>query len=353
MYSIGIFSRWNATCGVSMHAELIGNELIKMGHRLKIFAPHVESANRWWHHRIIRSDEEDFVVRCYTELHPNTMSGGIIDEEKVLSEDLDFLIVESYSSIPYAELERLIKKIREKRNEIKIIAVVHEGSRKDIRYSSLNIFDAVVVFDERYIEELLYDCQNIRIIPYPCHPVVRGNRKFAEDMLTFFSFGRQPVEEYGDYFKALDALSLKYDFVYRVIRSNGLLPFDRPWLRQEQRRLTNREVYRYLHSSDIHLLPKGKTNYVVVSSTLCQCLGSLVPTIVPDTRHFETLPVIDGVKPVVIYEDIKDLKRKIEVLVEDGSYRKSVVGAAEKYVEKNRSDRVAKKFIELFNELQT
>jgi len=134
--------------------------------------------------------------------------------------------------------------------------------------------------------------------PYPCLPAKQGRRKFAEDVLTFFSFGRQPAEEYHDFIAALDLLSLRYDLVYRVVRSDGLLPFSRPWLEQTQERPSNEEVYRYLHSSDIHLLPKGSTEYTVVSSTLFLCMGSLVPTVAPNTRHFESLPKVDNVMPV-------------------------------------------------------
>ncbi len=36
---IGMMSRWNASCRVSMYAELIGKIWIKMGHSLKVLAP--------------------------------------------------------------------------------------------------------------------------------------------------------------------------------------------------------------------------------------------------------------------------------------------------------------------------
>ncbi|HIH70127.1 MAG TPA: glycosyltransferase family 4 protein [Methermicoccus shengliensis] len=345
MYSIGIISRWNATCGVSMHAQLICNEFLKMGHRVKVFAPYVQSANRWWHHKIIKKDE-DFVIRCYSELDPETKSGGSIEEDEVLSEGLDVLIVESYASLPYDDIERLVRRI-----EAKTIAVIHEGCRDDIRYT-LDAFDAIVVFDERYQREVVYGYEEkTRVIPYPCHPVRRGNRRFAEDVLTFFSFGRQPVEEYHDFLRALDGISSKYDFVYRVVRSNGLLPFTRPWLEQEQKRLSNEEIYEYLHPSDVHLLPKGNTKYTVVSSTLFLCMGSLVPTVVPNTRHFESLPEINGITPAVIYSDVDDLKEKLIRLIEDEDYRKGVLKAAEEYVEENRSDKIAAEFVKLFEDL--
>ena len=62
---VGILSRWNATCGVSLHAELIAWEFIKMGIDVRVFTPYIQTANRWWHHRIIKEDEP-FVTRCYS-----------------------------------------------------------------------------------------------------------------------------------------------------------------------------------------------------------------------------------------------------------------------------------------------
>ena len=342
--NVGILTRWNATCGVSLHAELIAEEFFKMGHEVRIFAPHIHTANRWWHHRIIR-DDEDFVIRCYEELRPETMDGGGLEEEKVLSEDLDLLIVESYTSIPYSEVEKLVRKV-----DAVTVAVIHEGAREDIRYSDMSIFDAIVAFDERYVREILYDCvEKVKIIPYPCYPIRKGERRFAEDGLTFFSFGRQPHAEYADFISALEGLSMKYDFVYRVVRSDGLLPFEKKWLRQEQRRLRNtEEVYRYLHSSDIHLLPKGNTNKVVVSSTLYQCLGSLVPAVVPNTRHFELLP---NPEPAVVYRDVADLKKKLELLIEDDDFRDGIIEAAREFVDRFSSDRIARRFIDLYKSL--
>ncbi len=342
--NVGILTRWNATCGVSLHAELLTAEFFKMGHDVKIFAPRTGSANRWWHHKIIR-DDEDFVIRCYNELRPETMAGGSLDHEKVLSEDLDLLIVESYTSIPYSDVEKLVENV-----DAVTIAVIHEGAREDIRYSDIGVFDAVVAFDERYVREVLNDCvERVRIIPYPCNPVRKGKRRFAEDWLTFFSFGRQPYEEYVDFISALEKLSRRYELVYRVVRSDGLLPFEREWLKQEQKRLKDtEEIYRHLHSSDVHLLPKGSTSKVVVSSTFYQCVGSLIPIVVPDTRHFELLP---DPKPAVVYRDVADLTKKLELLIEDDGLRSRIIDSAKEFVEEFRSDKIARKFIELYRSL--
>lgn len=334
---IGIISRWNATCGVSMHAEMLCKELIRMGYEIRIFAPFLESANKWWHHKIIKEDEK-FVIRCYRELSPGKMTDGWIDADVILSENPEILIVESYESIPYKYIEEVFRKWDGQK-----IAVIHEGDRGDIRYN-LRVFDKLVVFDDRYLTEVVPDCSDIvEVIPYPCHPVNPGRRRFGHDEIKFFSFGRQPVVEYIDYIRALDILEKKYDIEYRVVRSNGLLPFRRSWFIQERKRLQNEEVYSYLHSSDFHLIPKSNTKRVVVSSTLFQCLGSLVPTIAPSTRHFEEVKNI-----VVTYRNLDDLVKKIEQLIEDDFSRKEIVRNAEKYVNENSADRIARKFAGLF-----
>ena len=344
---IALLTRWNATCGVSMHAEMITEEFRKKGNEIKIFAPYIASADRWWHHRIIREDE-DFVIRCYNELEPSTLRGGGIDFGKIEDEDFDVLLVESYTSIPYRDVEKLVKRVRS--DGVRVGLVVHEGSREEMRYSSLDIFDFVVVFDERYERMLDGYGGDIKVIPYPCYPVKEGNREFGEDGIIFFSFGRQPEKEYEDFVNALRRLRARYDLRYRIIRSDGMLKFDEDWIEQRRERIAStEELYNYLHGSDIHLLPKGHTNKVVVSSTFCQCAGSLVPIIAPNTRHFETLPED---KPVLLYEDEKDLEEKITMVIESDSIREQLKINAKRYVEENRVDIVADRFMELFKEIE-
>jgi len=343
---IALLSRWNATCGVSMHAEMITREFLNMGLDVKVFAPYIESADKWWHHKVIREDE-DFVIRCYNELNPNSMEGGGVEEENILSEDFDALLVESYTSIPYEDVERLVTNLRNQ--GIASYVIIHEGSRDEIKYSTLDVFNKVIVFDERYMEMLRGCSGRYIVIPYPCHPVVEGNRGFMEDdTLRFFSFGRQPEREYIDFIDALNELRKKYELTYRIVRSNGLLSFNENWIIQEQYRIGDTmEVYSYLHASDIHLLPKGDTNKVVVSSTLCQCIGSLTPIVAPDTRHFETLP---DDKPILLYRNKDDLLEKLELIIEDEEVRRTLKENSKRYVEMNRVDRVAGNILDLLRE---
>ncbi len=362
MTKIAILSRWNATCGISMHAELLCKEFLNRKYNIVVFAPTIESASKWWHHKIIRKKDEDFVIRCYEEVDPNG-KGGKIDEDKILSEDFDVFIVESYASLPYHDIEKLLSKIKKKKKCV-TLAVIHEGCGDHIKYRTLNIFDAVVVFDERFIKEVvgnLCSLEKIHIIPYPCiydeEYVTKRKKEILKDLkkkkdkIVFFSFGRQPPSEYSEYIDVLRVLHEKYNLIYKIVRSNGKLKVEEPWIIQIQDRPDTEKIYNYLENADIHLLPKGKTDYVVVSSTLCQCIASLCPTVAPNTRHFEALPEINGVKPVVLYDNIEDLRNKIEKLIEDQEFRKKVIEAAEIYARENSVKNIADKFEKLFNML--
>ena len=339
---IGIVSRWNATCGVGMHAELIGREFMRLGHEVRIFAPTIESASRWWHHCLVRKDE-DYVVRCYEEVSPSGEGGGV-DPAPLFREDLDLLIIESYVSLPKEKVEAILPEIRRKGTFI--VLVVHEGFKKDIGYRDPSIFDMVVVFDDRYIEELLKDWKGLvdmEIIPFPCGRVVENRRAFGEGGLRFITFGRQPEGEYRDFVDALDRLSRRVSFEYRVIRADHPLGIERPWLKEEVRPLAEEEVYRELLSSDIHLLPKGNTSGVVVSSTLCQCVGTQVPILTPSTRHYERVPEDVAIR----YTGVDDLVRKMERLIEDEVYRKKIKRAMREYARENSATKVALQFLNL------
>ena len=337
---IGILSRWNATCGIGMHAELIGREFIKLGHTLRVFAPTINSANRWWHHRIVQGDE-GYVVRCYEEISPSSDGGGI-DPRPFLDGDLDLLIVESYGSLPKEGVVPIVERLR--RRGTFLVLVIHEGWKREVWYRDPSIFDRVVVFDRRYIEELIPEWKgrvSISIIPFPCGPICEGRRAFGDRGLRFITFGRQPEEEYRDFIEALD--SLKIDFEYRVIRADHPLGFERPWLRQEVRPLRQEEVYEELLKSDIHLLPKGYTGAVVVSSTLCQCVGTLVPIVTPATRHYELVP--DDV--IVRYHHRKELLDRLERLLSDELYRQRIRKAMEAFARENSARKVALQFLNL------
>ncbi len=348
---IAIVSRWNATCGISLHAELVGRMWRSMGVEVDVYAPTVESASLDWHHRILGRDEP-WVHRVYDEVWKGTER---FDYSRILEKGYDVVFVEAYRGLPLRPLSELVEKLKGKSLRV---AVIHEGDVEGVEPFLRMGFDLYIVFDERYVRELFgpyRDRVRVAIVPYPCTepPQVDPWRpSFAYDRILFFTFGRQPVEEYKPFIEALDKLSESYDLVYWVVRSNGKLGVERPWLVEWRRRLSLEEIYSFLKGSDIHLLPKGNTRRVVVSSTLYQIIGSLTPTVVPDTRYFETVPTDEeGIGAVVKFRDVNDLVRKLKLLIEDKDLRDRVRREAKALFESCRASRVARMLLRLFEHM--
>ena len=357
---IAMMSRWNATCGVSLHAEIIGRKFRELGHDVVVYAPTLKSADTDWHHRHISVVDEPWVHRIFEEteeyLYP---AGGSIRSEEILENDYDAFIVESVNRFPVNEFKRIASKIRKK---APLILVMHLGYIRDADPLMEINWDGIVVFDSRYVREILSIYgkrveEKVVEIPYPCpilDDVKPARPKSLKGGFLFLTFGRQPMWEYLDYVRALRRLSERYDFKYLIIRSDHELPFRDEWIVQRCERPEIKMVHRYLRGSDIHLLPKGDTRAVVVSSTLTQTIYSGTPTVVPDTRHFELIPVDeDGFGPIVKYRigDTHDLERKLSTLIEDGDLRRRISKAAREYAKKYSDDFVARKFLDLIKSL--
>lgn len=346
-----LVSRWNATCGISMHAELIGREWAKK-YNLKVLAPYLETTTDW-HHIIIENPDEDYVIRGYEQ--PKEYWGeGKIDD--IIFEEFDVIVFEGGSHLlPIKTLLKIFPKLKGKK-----VYVCHETDLKWFSedFFKLN-FDGIVVFDHRYKEILLtkYPEEKLHIIPYPCYPIVKGNKynlreelNIEKDKIVFFTFGRQPLNEYEDYFWLIERLKDRYNIKYLILRSSK----DKDEKFPESKVLEirrgappNEIILKYLIATDIHLIPKRKDQKeIVVSSNVFQVLGALTPIVFPDTRYVELFD-----KEIVKYKNRKDLEEKVIRLIEDENYRKEIISAQEKYVKENSSEIIAEKFIELFKKL--
>ncbi|MCW3134671.1 MAG: hypothetical protein N2V78_10120 [Methanophagales archaeon] len=341
---IAMMSRWNATCGISAHAELVGREWVKK-HDLTVFAPTFESATDW-HHNPIQKEDEEYVIRGYEQ--PKTLGEPGWIDERLWREDYDVLVIQGLELMPVPTLLEIFPKIGAKK-----VLVWHAGELPEYeRFYKLN-FDAIVCFDFRF-ENMLkekYPADRIHIIPFPCRPVVKGDKKRArdeldipEDKVILFSFGKQLLYEYEDYLWLSNELKEKYDLKYLIIRSYGDTPPKTDFLDVRQGRPEYEEIYKYLHASDVFLLPKWNTEKIVVSSTVSQCLGALTPIVVPAVKHVELLD-----KEVLKYNNREDLKEKVIGVLEDDAFRKELLNAAERYVIKNSAERIANDFIHLFS----
>ena len=358
--NVAIMGRWNATCGVSLHAEILGRALIKLGHQITLFSPTVTSANKDWHHRHIDVDDEIWVHRVYEETDKYSYPyGGAVRSEDILKEDFDIFLVEAYNRFPVNEFRHVAYEIRRR---VPIVLVLHLGLIRDVEPLTGFGWDVITVYDERFINEVLKPLgkdlvEKALIIPYPyaiINDVTAERPYFAEGKILFITYGRQPPVEYIDYVRALRKIQRKYDIVYWIIRSDGKLPFKDEWIHQSLMRPDIVHLHKFVRGADIHLLPKGETKAVVVSSTLNQILYTGTPTVVPDTRYFEYIPVNElGFGAVVKYRqgDTIDLAKKLVTLIKDDDLRKEVSRNARALALMHSDEAVAKKFLKLFNKL--
>ncbi len=356
---IGIMGRWNATCGISQHVETLARNLIKQGIDVTVYAPTLDSALRDWHHKIIKAFDEPWVKRVYSETEEYYYPyGGIVRTEELEKDDIDVLIVETYNRFPLNEFAEAVHKLRRR---FPLIAVVHNATIREVVPIVKRVkWDAIVVFDKRYRQELfgVFDDtlhSKIKEIPYPyltpdlTSLTPERPPEASEEETLYISYGRQPLQEYADYIFALREMAEKKRFKYWIIRSNGPTPFREPWIIEWRQRPPLERIYSYVMGSDVHLLPKGESTGVVVSSTLAQILYSGTPTLVPDTRYFETIPVDHrSIGPVVKYRpgDVFDLIRKLSLL-DDPEVRAQVSRMAREWALKHGEEKVSKMFLEL------
>ncbi|MBA7511495.1 hypothetical protein ES705_03491 [subsurface metagenome] len=347
---IAMMSRWNATCGISAHAELVGMEWVKK-HDLTVFAPTLESATDW-HHNPIEKEDEEFVIRGYEQPETIGKTGWI--DERLWKEDYDVLVIQDLKLMPIPNLVQIFPKISAKK-----VLVWHEGNLSICEgFYKLN-FDAIVCFDTRYKNALKgkYPEEKFHIIPFPCRPVakVKGDngKKRARNELgipdektILFSFGKQPLYEYKDYLWLANELKERYDLKYLVLRSYGDLPPESEFLEVRRGRPEYEEIYKYLRAADIFLLAKSETEDIVVSSTVFQCLGALTPIVAPEVGYVELMG-----KEIVKYKNREELKEKVIRLIEEEDLKEEVLKHAEQYVKENSVEKIAKKFIRMFEDV--
>jgi len=141
---IGLMSLWNAANGPSIHAELIGREWVKMGHKLIVF-----SALKHPDARPTNQIDEDYVIRNFSvdKVYPVTHS-IYFDPNPLLDYEYEIFLVENLERLPTRELYQIYGKIREK---AKTVMIVHEGGPPKDPYYYMFEWDAIVCFDERYV----------------------------------------------------------------------------------------------------------------------------------------------------------------------------------------------------------
>lgn len=347
---IAMMSPWNVACGVAMHAEPVGREWVKMGHELKLLAP-IEKKTQ-----PVTAKDEPYVTRCYTmdrELIKGILKPLSLDPKPFLESDYDFFVVQNLELMPMAELLKIWPQIKAK---AKTMLVIHEGYLPPYPEFYQFDFDAIVCFDERYQRELIrkFPTDRIHIIPYPCHPLEPGDKREARERLglpqdkkILLSYGIV-IHQHFPTLLPLEDLSQRYPLVYLVLAAEGRSEIldkaqDRySFIQMRERGATVEELYDYLHAADVLLLYKQSFN-IVVPSTVYLCLGSGCPIVMLEGRYTEDLG-----EEVLKYRDFDELK---EVLAGVFEGRKPDQKAVEKFIAEKSAEKVAQRFIELFESL--
>jgi len=344
---IGLMSRWNVPCGISIHAELVGRALNDMGHKLRVFAPiepkEIEPTQK----------DESWVTRNFKVFDREEPT--YLNPAPLLEADYEIFLAEGISKFPPREFSAIFPKIKAK---AKTFLVIHESCLDEFSLTPRLEWDGVICFDERFkkFTSILFPEEKIRVIPYPCHPLEKGDKQAARKMLglpldekIIFAYGIDahtylhlipvlgkvakdwplrflvitPIKEWFDLF---DCLRRRYRFVDARRAS-----------------LSVENLYQCLHASDALLIHKDHSPDTVLSSTAHLCMGSGCSILSYKTNFFECFE-----KETVKYETLKDLPERLKDIFEgkiDSNLR-----AAERYAKKNSSVEVAKKFLELFKE---
>jgi len=339
---IAMMSRWNIPCGVSLHAELIGREWVKMGHNLQVLAP-VELEG-------YRCDEDEpYVKRCYTLRNkPNYF----FDPTSFLNQDCDVFVVQNLEILPMEDMLKVYPFIRER---AKTVFVVHEGKPpKDTIFYEFD-WDAVVCFDERYKKFLrnIYVEDKIKVIAYPCHPIMHGDKVEARkklglplDKKIIFNYGIG-IYRHLHLLPILERLNRGYPLILLTLThiqdwydlfeaQKGRYQF----IELRKGDIPVRELYTYLHASDALLIHKDSAEAIVVPSTASLCMGSGCPILAYATNFFETFD-----KEVIKYSV---LGNALVDVFEENEKIKMTLRIAEQYVRENSSYEIAKRFVELF-----
>jgi len=352
MLKIALMSRWNAACGTSLYGELIGRELMKRGYDLFILAPSNDDK------LTVDADEEE-VQRCYSIYR---FGWKEVDKElnpgPFLNLDYNIFIAQGFRFITSMEQFREIyPKIKEK---AKTIYVVHERTLTSSPFPEFD-WDVLVCFDERYkkVVSQAFGEEKCRIIPYPYHPVVKGEMKEARGRLNLpqekriiLSFGWR-VEDYIPLLPIIEEVNEESPLKYLIVADPRVAArldemAAKEFIEVRYEVPSTERLYTYLHASDCLLLHRedvGKSE-LVVSSVVHMCLGSLTPIVTTATRYVEMLK-----NEVIKYSNPYELKDKLIGLFENSDFVKRTIKEAERRVKENSAERIVEEYVKLFDSL--
>ncbi|RKX69086.1 hypothetical protein DRP53_09240 [candidate division WOR-3 bacterium] len=344
---IGLMGGWNTDSGASLHSELIGRAWVEEGIKLTVFTFYKES----FHGTQITGEDEEFVIRCFTTSRAEPQR---LNPIPFLTEDYNVFVVEDLGMLPKDHLGKIFHRIKKKAITVNII---HDGKLTDDPSFYQFDWDAIVCFDERYRDFLkeAYDEERIHIIPYPCHEQkiidktsARRGLSLPQDKKILFTFG---PASYYTLSLVEDIFSFK-EFILLVVTKHqnsltGFYPLQEryPIIIREEAPDINR-LYEYLNSADGLIFNKPSARWVVVSSTVFQCLGSGCPIIAYASNFIETLK-----DEVLRYHNRDEFLNCLRIVIEGGDRYQQVRERGLAYVQRNSARNVARRYLQLFEDL--
>ena len=277
------------------------------------------------------------------------------NSEPILEEAPDVLFVEKPCITPLPQLLELMPILRRMGP---VVAIMHEGVVPRPRSFYALHWDLATVFDQRFYRLYghLIRARAVKVVPYPFHPVVRGDRREArralglpEDREIVLSFGIR-AKHLGPIMPYVAEVASKRDLMFLILAKHKddlahalklKARYDFVEVRHEAPHYTG--LYRYLHASDV-ILPHRppRHDYIPVSSTVHLCLGALRPILCPSNSFFENY---DGA--VITYRGPRDMVEKLELILDGDAVIEEALGRAEELIRENTPDRIARELLEL------
>jgi glycosyltransferase involved in cell wall biosynthesis len=277
-----------------------------------------------------------------------------------LTSDYEIFVVEDLGMLPKEPLGQIFHRIGKK---APVVNVIHDGRLSEDPAFYQFEWDAIVCFDERYKNFLkeVYDVDKIHIISYPCHSLQKGNKEDARKLLNLplnkkIIFGFGPAsEKILDDIDALYDISEEYPVMLLILNKkkevlkkfNGLVGTGKLEIKTREEAPDIDKLYKYLHAADLLLFNKEGPQWVVISSTVYQTLGSTCPIVARNAGFISDLN-----KEVLKYTNQNELKDRIcSVFNQDKKYKETTKAALE-FVNNNSAEKVAERYVELFQRLR-
>jgi len=347
---IAVMSAWNVDSGVFFHACPLVRAWRDMGYDVVVLSFIRED----FHGTVMFGPDEPFVIRCFG----TSAKTNFLDPRPLLTLDYDVLVVEDLKMLPMSKLALIWHHVREKAKVL--VHVLHENTIYGARppqppeFYSL-AWDAVVYMDERqgWFARAIYG-DRARYIPWPCMPRREGDKAEARRALGLPE-GKPIVLCYarGGYEPYLPELpdGALEDALFLVLTGRD---FDWPDYPQVEVRKTgplrNEELDLYAFASDAIVLHKARTPAIPLalkSTALYYFIGTMRPILVPRIGE----PFSIHGREVLKYSDRAELRDLLLDALGKGPRSREALASAEEVLREHDPEKVAKMFLELFEEL--